>query len=172
MKCDVVNFDCPFEEKSIKFGCKTDKPCCKVGGKEIVCEENKKKFQLKITNVANIFYRGELDGCIEKNNTQKCDYIFFTQDRKKAIFIELKGNDLKKAVDQIEASLKQYPHLGKEEKILCIVSSRGVPAKTSEQSPEHKATLQKWKHLGGLREHISSSKLCLKYDGNIFKKGD
>ncbi|WP_051420629.1 hypothetical protein [Helicobacter pametensis] len=173
MKCNVVKLECPFKEKSIEFGCKEDSLCCELGGQLIVCEEKKKKFQLRIDNNES-FYKAKLDDCIEKkkNDAIRCDYIIFNQDRSRAIFLELKGNDLKKAVDQIEASLKRYPQLGTQEKILCIISSRGIPVKTDEQKPEHREALKTWKKLTEEKlRHISSSKLCLQYDGNTFKKG-
>ncbi|GEN76694.1 hypothetical protein [Chryseobacterium hagamense] len=46
-----------------------------------------------------------IDGCIINDNGSKCDYILINCTKKKVFFIELKGSDLVKAIEQIDRSL-------------------------------------------------------------------
>ena len=45
-----------------------------------------------------------IDGCLIKNG-MRCDFLLLVEEDKNAFFIELKGSELKKAIQQIENSI-------------------------------------------------------------------
>ncbi|MEK5325846.1 hypothetical protein [Aeribacillus sp. FSL M8-0254] len=52
-----------------------------------------------------------VDGCILTEGI-KCDFLFLINEDKRAFFIELKGSDLEKAVQQISKTIEQlHPYL-------------------------------------------------------------
>jgi len=70
---------------------------------KVVVEENRKKYELINHNsdrIANFHVDG---GMISSNSTIKCDNLLVDIDAKVAIFIELKGIDLKHALEQVDA---------------------------------------------------------------------
>jgi hypothetical protein len=46
-----------------------------------------------------------IDGCLISDNGAKCDYLLLNCKKKKSYFIELKGSDLLRAVEQIDRSI-------------------------------------------------------------------
>lgn len=47
----------------------------------------------------------KIDGCLINDNGAKCDFLLLNCTLKKSYFIELKGSDLLKAIEQIERSI-------------------------------------------------------------------
>jgi len=47
-----------------------------------------------------------IDGCLINDNGAKCDFLLLNCDHNKSYFIELKGSDLSRAVDQIDRSVE------------------------------------------------------------------
>lgn len=43
----------------------------------------------------------EIDGCVYNEATTKCDYLMVVEDISKAFFIELKGTDVEKGIQQL-----------------------------------------------------------------------
>lgn len=73
--------------------------------KKVVIEENRKKYELLNPNsdrIANFHIDG---GMIPSPNITKCDNLLIDTDSDVAIFIELKGTDLKHALKQIEVMI-------------------------------------------------------------------
>jgi hypothetical protein len=71
----------------------------------IVCEENKTKITFRNTSRVTVA-KIRIDGCIITNNAvKKCDYLLLCAEIKKAIFVELKGNKVATAIEQLSATL-------------------------------------------------------------------
>lgn len=94
-----------------------------------VAEENGKKFTLD--NQRNCFIsKYRVDGCFDQNTgEQRCDFLFTTAENvHTAYFVELKGGALKKAVEQITATIlflkPQLPNCVYKAR---IIGSRDVP---------------------------------------------
>ena len=71
----------------------------------------------------------KIDGDVFPVNTepQRCDYLLLNDTKKTAYFIELKGTQAKKAIDQIEASISEIKGSIPQYKIYRrIVTSRGT----------------------------------------------
>jgi hypothetical protein len=71
----------------------------------IVCEEKRRKFIGKNNNRKPIL-KVEVDGCLITKGT-RCDWLLVDIDGNIAHFIELKGNDLKKAFLQLEKTIQR-----------------------------------------------------------------
>jgi hypothetical protein len=84
-----------------------EKCCCEYEGKKthIVCEEKRTKITFHNTTgetVAKI----RIDGCVIKDNTvKKCDYLLLCVEIKRAVFVELKGNKVETAIEQLLVTL-------------------------------------------------------------------
>ncbi len=72
----------------------------------IVVEENKKKFTLNNPTTKDI-YQVKVDGCLIPKQALKCDYLFEINNPISAVlYIELKGNDIKHAYEQLIATVE------------------------------------------------------------------
>lgn len=79
-------------------------------GKIATCEENKKKFTL---NNATGFVKVQIDGGVLSLNDKatRCDFLLFREENLKRlieIFVELKGIDVLKALEQLEGSIQMF----------------------------------------------------------------
>lgn len=88
-KC-IVSFDC------------RSKPSCTENGKTYTINQADKRFKVMCYHIDG----GVIDSC----DCNKCDYAFFIQDKAsdgkgRAIFIELKGGNVRKAVLQLKETL-------------------------------------------------------------------
>ena len=89
-----------------------NKSLCNKNQKIVVSEESGNKHIVNNPNLINI-YKYHIDGDIipeEDTLGERCDYIVETIKQSKPIvfIIELKGSDLLKAVNQIEATIKRF----------------------------------------------------------------
>lgn len=79
-------------------------------GKIATSEENKKKFTL---NNATGFVKVQIDGGVLSLNDKatRCDFLLFKEENLKRlieIFVELKGIDVLKALEQLEGSIQMF----------------------------------------------------------------
>lgn len=79
-------------------------------GSIAVCLENGKKFTL---NNATTFLKVQIDGDILPLNDKatRCDFLLFKEENSKRlieIFVELKGTDVPKALEQLEGSIQMF----------------------------------------------------------------
>lgn len=109
MICDNIQKCCENEQ----YVCKNEKECIKYRDyrPEAVCEEKGKKYNLLNDEHCKIaLYR--MDGGIicDEKNVLKCDFLYIVYDQNcpTAVFVELKGKDIKHAVDQLKASIDRY----------------------------------------------------------------
>lgn len=85
------------------------KSYCDINQKIIVCTENNKTYRA-INSDENDVYQYKMDGDIIPKGSleQRCDYVVENETKKNVYLIELKGGDIKHAVDQIEATVQKY----------------------------------------------------------------
>ena len=69
-------------------------------------DKGEKRKYIVINKAGSVFCKVRVDGCLITKG-KKCDYLILNCDKNLAIFVELKGSDLLKAVEQIESSLNQ-----------------------------------------------------------------
>jgi len=102
------------------------------------CTENGRTFKIDPASreERKKIKRIKVDDCIYNSNDSvvRCDYIFELKDVF-SCFIELKGKDIKHAVEQLESSLKRISVTGKKHAF--IVSSKN-------DLPNAKTDYQKW----------------------------
>jgi hypothetical protein len=74
--------------------------------KIVTCEDARSdtKFIYK-NNSKDFLTKYRVDGCLIKDKNSKCDYLLLNCTKKISYFIELKGSDLIKAVEQIDRSI-------------------------------------------------------------------
>lgn len=98
--------------------------------KEIVCEENHRKFIIHAG--CSEFYKIKIDGYVEKNTkNKKCDFLIIKEDKEKEdieIFIELKGKKVKDAFNQIIESCKKYTDNTKKPKLYAAIVTSKCPS--------------------------------------------
>jgi hypothetical protein len=69
-------------------------------------EENGKRFEfIRKKGDRRVICRIKIDGCIIKNNSIRCDYLFMVTPPKSYHFVELKGSDIDHAFDQIKNTI-------------------------------------------------------------------
>lgn len=74
----------------------------------VVAEENRMRYILTNKNRKEICKIQIDNGYIQNNNVEKCDYLFLNCIDNIAFFIELKGSDLFKAINQINTSVDYF----------------------------------------------------------------
>jgi len=79
---------------------------CTIPSKDsrIVVQENRSKFEVINTNRIKI-NKVEVDGCLISDHREKCDWIISIESLSRALFIELKGCDVDKAISQLKSTL-------------------------------------------------------------------
>lgn len=95
--------------------------------KKTSASENKVSFHIEYPK-GETFCRIHVDGCFVKDNeSQKCDYVFVRCSNKETYYVELKGQDVPKAYNQIVETLKTHFPAPKNKTYGFIVASRVVP---------------------------------------------
>jgi hypothetical protein len=118
------------------------KKCCDFTGKKklIVCEENRSIITFhNITEetVAKI----RVDGCVIPDKTvKKCDYLLLCEVLEKAVLVELKGNKVGTAIEQLSATLDnetvKTPLENYEKKAYAVVTGNPVLARFQKAQAE------------------------------------
>lgn len=98
MKCSHFN-------NCIENNCSLNKTDCleyKVCHSQITCKENSRKYVLTNDN-SSTFSKYHVDGHVIKGNEKKCDYMLinYYNNCHKVIFVELKGQNVVRAIEQI-----------------------------------------------------------------------
>jgi hypothetical protein len=78
--------------------------CTEIKGKRKVftAKEEGKVYTLN-NNLSLEIAKVRIDGCVFNELTKKCDWLFLVEN-KKAIFVELKGSDIKGGIKQLHAT--------------------------------------------------------------------
>ena len=79
-------------------------------GSIAICLENGKKFTL---NNATTFLKVQIDGDVLPLNDKatRCDFLLFKEENSKRLiekFVEIKGTDVPKALEQLEGSIQMF----------------------------------------------------------------
>lgn len=80
----------------------------------------------------------KVDSCLDQNEVERrCDYLMDSEEKKRVIFIELKGGDLNSAIEQITSTItflkEEYISYRKDAR---IIGGRDVPGFTN--TPNYK----------------------------------
>lgn len=94
---------------------------------KIVVSENKSRIEILNINRLEV-NKIQVDGCLIAKNQEKCDWLITCeQPTPKAIYIELKGCDLDKAISQLKSTISdtkaQYSRYARE----CYAITTRVP---------------------------------------------
>lgn len=109
---------------------------------KIVIKEKKNKSQLIIDNPNEfIVLIIEVDGCVIKQETA-CDYLILPHGKEyqEEIYVELKGQDIRHGVQQIETTIKRLSNNIQTQKKICFI----VPTRVN---PQFKNDIQKYKKI-------------------------
>lgn len=105
--------------------------CCNlVGHKRITVSENGKTFTLlnprkSLINVIRV------DGCVIKNNIA-CDWLFVPENHALEYFIELKGSDVGRALEQLRSTIEMLSLEKRKLPKKCFVISARCPLVSTE----------------------------------------
>lgn len=104
--------------------------CIEFKDKRKICiaYENGKKYELINSSDINI-RKVKVDGClVQYEGQRRCDYLMDSEEKKRVIFIELKGGDLNSAIKQIYSTTiflhEEYISYRKDAR---IIGGRDVP---------------------------------------------
>lgn len=93
----------------------------------IVVEENRSKLIVKNSKKRSV-KKIRVDGCLISNEHEKCDWLVATTDAPfRALYIELKGCDVKKAVSQLRNTVSLTKAEFKEHKKECYAITTRIP---------------------------------------------
>lgn len=106
-----------------------DSACIKqTDDSQIKFEENRKK--IVFINTQRLRYKKvQVDGCAIKEGA-KCDNLLVSEDEKEEYYVELKGKDIKHAIEQIERTIDKIGEHS-EDRHSYIICSRVIPAITT-----------------------------------------
>ena len=110
-----------------------------VNHKNIVVSEKRSKFKILNDSLKSI-NKVKVDGCLITNG-KRCDYLFeiCSDNVEKVFYVELKGKDIKKALEQIKATINYcdiYHEHRDKQKYAFIVTTR---------TPQIDSTIQRLK---------------------------
>jgi hypothetical protein len=115
----------------------------------VIASENKKKYILQNPNSKRVC-KIKVDGCYNLNNNQeKCDYLILDCDGNAAYFIELKGANFLKAIDQIDASITRKQNKLEEFNINARIVLSKYNAPNIQNNPKYLRFIKRLKQLGG-----------------------
>lgn len=115
---------------------------------QVSCKEHGKEFLLISTQ--DLFYKVKVDGGLDNSQESKCDYLIIkASDDSIWLYVELKGKDIKKAFEQIEATHNKYKDIINQTRKFygAIVASRVAPKTTTKQQILISKMKNKWLYL-------------------------
>jgi hypothetical protein len=97
----------------------------------IVCEEKRTKITFH-NSTGETVAKIRIDGCVITDNAvKKCDYLLLCAKIKKAVFVELKGNKVATAIEQLSATLDnkiiKEPLAQYEKRAYAVVTGNPIP---------------------------------------------
>jgi hypothetical protein len=97
----------------------------------IVCEEKQTKIIFRNDNKETVA-KIRIDGCVITGSAvKKCDYLLLCTKIKKAIFVELKGNKVMTAIEQLSATLDnkiiKEPLVQYKKRAYAVVTGNPIP---------------------------------------------
>ncbi|MEH2014823.1 hypothetical protein [Nostoc sp.] len=116
--------------------------------KTIVVRDSGNSQEYRVTNVSSKeFCKIRVDNCLIREG-EKCDYLILNCQDKLAFFVELKGQDLKKALVQIDSSISILTPEIQEFKIYARIVLNRTPSPNINSSIEIKLKKRLKKHNG------------------------
>ncbi len=92
----------------------------------VVLRENRSKFVFNNRDRIPVS-KVQVDGCLINNDNEKCDWILSIESLKRALFIELKGSDIDKAISQLKSTLRLTKSQFKGYDRECYVVTTRIP---------------------------------------------
>ncbi len=132
---------------------------------EIVCKESKKsknpsKVVLKVSEAE--FYQVKFDEQCGQEHGLRCDFVVYLGDKSVVLFVEIKGNDIVHAYEQIKNSRKLLTESFSNSKQHCAIVYCGTPKNSVSFSDlKIEAKKDKFKEL-----FIKSNLISLKYENS------
>jgi hypothetical protein len=125
----------------------------------IVCEEKQTKITFHNTSGVTVA-KIKIDGCVITDNAvKKCDYLLLCAEIKKAIFVELKGNKVATAIEQLSATLDnkiiKEPLAQYEKRAYAVVTGNPVNSRFQNAQARFKN-----KHKGCTLKVVKSPHAC------------
>ncbi len=115
----------------------------------VVAEENRMKYILENNNRKEICKIKVDDGYIQNETIKKCDYLFLNCQDNIALFIELKGSDLFKAINQINTSIDYFIDNLTDFSINARIVLTKVNVPNLENNPKYLKFIKKLKRYNG-----------------------
>lgn len=116
--------------------------------KTIVVRDSGNSQEYRVTNVSSKeFCKIRVDNCLIREG-EKCDYLILNCQDKLAFFVELKGQDLKKALAQINSSISILMDEIQDFKIYARIVLNRTPTPDINSSIEIKLKKRLKKHNG------------------------
>ncbi|MEH1765917.1 hypothetical protein [Nostoc sp.] len=116
--------------------------------KTIVVRDSGNSQEYRVTNGSSKeFCKVRIDNCLIREG-EKCDYLILNCQDKLAFFVELKGQDLKKALVQIDLSISILMHEIPDFKIYARIVLNRTPSPNINSSTEIKLKKRLKKHNG------------------------
>ncbi|WP_036566274.1 hypothetical protein [Oceanospirillum beijerinckii] len=107
--------------------CPYDRCSIRCNDPKIVVKENKSRFEVS-NSKRKYVSKIQVDGCLFDEKNEKCDWIIEYDDpSKKALFVELKGCDLDKAISQLKSTLNLTRKRFNEHQKECYVVTTRIP---------------------------------------------
>ena len=115
------------------------KSSCQEKQKIIISKEKASKHIAN--NVDEDFVRQfRIDGYVITENIKKCDFLVLNDNKKDAYFIELKGNDISGAIEQLSQTVKILENdlIGYDKKLRIVFSGKVKSGTVLEWKIKHK----------------------------------
>lgn len=108
--------------------------CTSINNNKIISlKENKSEFRVSNKNQKPL-RAIQVDGCLVGKESEKCDWLVICDEAKRALFIELKGCDIEKAISQLATTLRlTRDSVAAHKKECYIVCTRYPKTTTSSQ---------------------------------------
>lgn len=91
--------------------------------------ENGRTFRIECSNKTEQFCRIHVDGCfVIDNDSKKCDYVFVRCKNEDVYYVELKGQDIGRAYEQIVETISDHFPSPKAKNYGFIIASKVTPA--------------------------------------------
>ncbi|EGK00621.1 MULTISPECIES: hypothetical protein [Dysgonomonas] len=97
----------------------------------IVLEEQKSKIVFENKNRIEI-NKITVDGCQITDERPRCDYLLIKVDENTEYFVELKGHDINRALEQIEATIPRLSKDMRQQKKYCFIISVRTPMSSTQ----------------------------------------
>jgi len=104
--------------------------------KEIVCQENRCKITFVNKTRRKVIKYG-IDGCprlralLQDPQCKLCDFLLVVESRGEEHYIELKGKNVKQALNQLESTIRQLRSVSSKSSFFCWIIATESPRATS-----------------------------------------